>query len=135
MKTIKKLIAHVGIIMVLVTPLAISAQQGVPPGGGTGSGGTQTVNATIGNPLKAGNTTLMSLIQAILENIVMPIAAVGVVLWIIWAGLQFVLAQGNPTAIAKAKTSLLWSLIGAGILLGAVGISAVVKSTVESLVK
>lgn len=64
----------------------------------------------------------------------MPIAAVGVVVWIVWAGFTFVTAQGKPAEIEKAKSRLLWSLIGAGILLGAAGIAEVVKTTIEALI-
>jgi hypothetical protein len=63
----------------------------------------------------------------------MPIAAVGVTFWIIYAGFGFLSAQGNPTKINAARENLQWSLIGAGILLGAVGISAVVQNTVRAL--
>lgn len=64
----------------------------------------------------------------------MPIAAVAVVVWIIWAGFNFLMAQGNPAKIDQAKQRLLWSLIGAGILLGAAGISTVVQNTVRALI-
>ena len=78
-----------------------------------------------------GDCTLMDVINAILNNIVMPIAAVVVVIYIIYAGFTYVTAQGKPAEIEKAHQRLLWALVGAGILLGAVGISAVVQSTVK----
>jgi hypothetical protein len=93
-----------------------------------------TIQASIPNPLLNTNGTLLSLITDIINKIVMPIAAVGVVAWIIWAGFQFVIAQGNPTEIGKAKQNLLWSLVGAGILLGAVGISSVLTATINALI-
>lgn len=100
-------------------------------------GGTNTnppITGTIPNPFNCtGNCTIIDLITAILRNIVMPIAAVGVTFWIIYAGFGFLSAQGNQTKITAAKENLLWSLIGAGILLGAVGISAVVQNTVRAL--
>ncbi len=65
----------------------------------------------------------------------MPIAAVGVVIFIIYAGFMFVVAQGNEAKITAAKSRLLWALVGAGILLGAVGISQVVQNTVDKLIK
>jgi type IV secretory pathway VirB2 component (pilin) len=76
----------------------------------------------------------MELVTTILNNVVMPIAAVAVVIFIIWAGFTFLQAQGKPAEIDKAKQRLLWSLIGAGVLLGAAGISAVVQSTINSLI-
>ncbi len=87
---------------------------------------------TIQNPLRTSGS-LMELIVSILNNIVMPIAAVLVVLFIIYSGFMFLMAQGKPKEIEDAKKNLLWSLIGAGILLGAVAISRVVEITIRNL--
>lgn len=87
---------------------------------------------TIPNPTNAGST-LMSVLQALLNRVVMPIAAVLVVMYIIYAGFTFVTAQGNPKKIEDAKQRLLWALIGSGILLGAAAISGVVESTIRGL--
>jgi len=98
------------------------------------SGGNTTIGVRITNPVNCGdNCTIMTLITLILNNVIMPIAAVAVVLWIIWAGFNFVTAQGNPKKIEEAKQRLLWSLVGAGILLGAAAIAEVVARTVKSL--
>ena len=42
-------------------------------------------------------------------------------------------AQGNPEELTKAKEALLYSLIGAAVLLGAWAITKVVFDTVKSL--
>ncbi len=125
--------------MFIFIPLFVLAQSATPGGGsgapgGNTSGGSSQVIPPVQNPLKGAND-LMSFIRAVLNNIIMPIAAVGVVFWIIWSGFQYLLAQGNPAKITAANKQLLWSLIGAGILLGAAGISAVVERTVKELVK
>ena len=120
-KMLKKFLIYFGSFPVLIYPLLLLAQT-VPPGGGT-----------IPNPLKTGGT-LLSLLAAILNQIIMPVAAVAVVVWIIWAGFSYLRAQGKPEEIKKANQRLLWSLIGAGILLGAAGISAVIQSTVCGVV-
>ncbi|MES3005292.1 MAG: hypothetical protein V4690_04310 [Patescibacteria group bacterium] len=105
-------------------------------GGGQENPKTTTIGVNLTNPVDCGdNCTIMSLITLILKNVIMPIAAVAVVLWIIWAGFTFITAQGKPAEIEKAKQRLLWSLVGAGILLGATAISEVVQRTVESLTK
>jgi hypothetical protein len=136
MKNIIQKITYILIILCLVvTPVLVFAQV---TGGGGGSGSV-SLPIRIANPFNcgnagAGNCTLMTLINSILSGIVMPIAAVGVTVWIIWAGFGFITAQGNPGEIQKAKQRLLWALVGAGILLGAVGISAVVTSTVRALI-
>ena len=99
---------------------------------GAGTPNTTSVNVTISNPFSGGGNDLMDLLRTILNKIILPIAAVAVTMWIIWAGFQFVLAQGNEKKVTDAKSNLLWSLIGAGILLGAVGISEAVQRTIEA---
>lgn len=93
----------------------------------------QQVAIKFTNPLANQSGDLMQLITDILNKIVLPIASICIIGWIVWAGFQFVIAQGNTTAIDKAKSNLLWSLIGAGILLGAAAISKVLESTINSL--
>ncbi len=135
MKLSKKILINLLVLGVVVTPIFVFGQ-GNPSTGGTGqnpSTGNTTIGVNIENPFKGGNT-LMELVTTILNNVVMPIAAVAVVIFIIWAGFTFLQAQGKPAEIDKAKQRLLWSLIGAGVLLGAAGISAVVQSTINSLI-
>ncbi len=119
------------LIALIFIPVFSSAQV-------TGGGGGNTFQIRIQNPFNCGgnttNCSIMTLISSILNGIVMPIAAVAVVMWIVWAGFGFLKAQGNPGEIEKAKQRLLWSLIGAGILLGAAGISSVVSNTVGQLI-
>ncbi len=108
----------------------------IPPNSTSGTGAG--VNIKLENPFKCDTgtkCTLFDLVYAVLNNIVMPIAAVAVVVWIIWAGFSFLMAQGNPGKIDAAKQNLLWALIGAGVLLGAAGIAKVVENTVEALIK
>ncbi|MBI4155775.1 MAG: hypothetical protein HY507_00905 [Candidatus Zambryskibacteria bacterium] len=119
------------LLLVIILPIFAFAQGEVNSPGGGG-------NVTIPNPLKcaAGQDcgSFMSLLTAILNNIVMPVAAVAVVAYIIWAGFTYVTAQGNPKKIDEAHQRLLWALVGAGILLGAAAISRVVQTTVTSLI-
>ena len=130
-------------LAVLITPLFVSAQVGGnQPNTSGGYSGNQSSGGgiiTIHNPFNCkvtpeANCTFINLLTAILENVVMPIVSVVVVVWIIWAGFTYVLAQGNPEELKKAHKRLLWSLVGAGILLGAEAISKVVQNTVTSLI-
>lgn len=116
--------------MVMLTPILVEATTPATPPAGT------AIQFTVSNPFRCGSAScnLMSLITAILNNIVMPIAGVGVVVFIIYAGFSFVMAQGKPAEIQKAQQMLLWGLIGAGILLGAAGISRVLENTIRQLV-
>ncbi len=117
---LKKISIHALLISLFVFPVFVFASN-------------TSIPIRIENPFKGGDS-LPELITAILNNVVMPIAAVAVVIWIVWAGFTFVTAQGKPAEIEKAKSRLLWSLIGAGILLGAAGISAVVQNTIGALI-
>lgn len=126
-KILNKIIYSLLVFILLITPIFLNAEgENNPPG----------IGVKITNPFKCEGTncSLMGLILAITENIVMPIAAVMVTLWIIWAGFGFLMAQGKPVEIDKAKQRLLWSLIGAGILLGAVGIAKVIENTVGAII-
>ncbi|MCX6701766.1 MAG: hypothetical protein NTX96_01040 [Candidatus Zambryskibacteria bacterium] len=131
MKILKKISIHLFILSIFIIPVLLYAQ--ATP--------TTPIHIGISNPLKCDSgsgqdcNSLSGLITAILNNVVMPIAAVAVVIWIIWAGFTFITAQGKPAEIEKAKGRLLWSLIGAGILLGAAGISAVIQNTIGALIK
>ena len=131
MNIFKKIPICLLVLSFLVIPVFTYAQNNTPP--------ATSIHIGISNPFDCGlpdnnQCTLISLITAVLNNIVMPIAAVAVVIWIIWAGFTFLTAQGKPAEITKAKDRLLWSLIGAGILLGAAGISAVVQNTIQNLI-
>jgi hypothetical protein len=55
------------------------------------------------------------------------------VLFIVYAGLRFVLAQGKPEDLAKARTNMLWTVIGIGIFLSAWLLSEVIANTVNSV--
>ena len=95
---------------------------------------TKLVLATavkIDNPL--GNiNSIPDLISAILGAIV-AIGAPIAVLFLIYAGFMFVTARGNDTRLAKAKETLMWTIVGIVILLGAELLSEVVKGTIEQL--
>jgi heme/copper-type cytochrome/quinol oxidase subunit 2 len=56
-----------------------------------------------------------------------------IVLFIIYAGFLFVTAGDNESQISKAKTTILWTLIGAAVLIGAKVIAMAIQTTVLSL--
>lgn len=135
MKNFKKISIHLLVLSIFLVPFFVYGQPtGVNNPNPTGVNNSPPIAVHIDNPFKGGND-LMSLITALLNNVVMPIAAVVVVMWIIWAGFGYLMAQGKPAEIQKANQRLLWSLIGAGILLGAAAISKVVETTINALTK
>lgn len=84
----------------------------------------------IKNPISVND--LNGFIKAILEGAIkigIPIIALA----IIYSGFLFVKARGNPEAISKAKDTLLYTLIGAAILLGSWAIAQLVSNTILAL--
>lgn len=82
------------------------------------------------NPITS--TTIVGLIEKILKGVIkigMPI----LVLAIIYSGFLFVSAQGNSEKLSEAKRALLYTLIGAAILLGSWGIAQLITETVKAL--
>ncbi len=114
-----------------------SAGSGTATGGSVGSG-TVAQPVTLINPLKGvdcasgtGNCLL-----AFLNNIltfVIEIGTVIIILMLVFVGYKFVAAQGSDSKITEARTMLLWTVIGALVLLGAKAISLGILSTVQAL--
>ncbi len=99
--------------------------------------GTQTgvnINATIKNPLSDSISDIPSFIEAIL-NIVLTIGVPIVALAIIYCGFLFVTAQGSAEKITKAKKALMFTLIGAALLLGSWILATAIKGTVLEIQK
>lgn len=106
--------------------------------GGTGDdqingGGTGTdITVKIENPLSSEIDSIPKFIQAVIK-IVLTVGVPIVVLAIIYTGFLFVQAQGNSEKLTKAKDSLLYTLIGAALLLGAFVIAQAIGATVEEI--
>lgn len=105
--------------------------------GGTGpttdTGGVQ-INTSIENPLRSDIDTIPKFIEAIITAVLyigVPIVALA----IIYTGFLFVSAQGNSEKLTKAKKALLYTLIGAVLLLGAFVIANAIQSTVHEIEK
>lgn len=85
------------------------------------------------NPLgENGPTSIEVFLLKFLQGAIklgLPIVALA----IIYCGFLFVKAQGNPEELGKAKEALMYTLIGAAILLGAVGITNLVINTVTGI--
>lgn len=66
---------------------------------------------------------------AILGAIV-KLATILLTLMLVYTGFLFVMAQGNEEKLTNAKNTLVWTVIGGLILLGATAIQAVITATV-----
>lgn len=96
------------------------------PGAGGSSGGVTTLK----NPISANN---LNEFLAKLIDIALYLAVPVLVLAFIWVGFQFVIAQGNATKIAKAKSNLWYTLLGAAIVIGIKVIQTIVTGTIDTI--
>ena len=86
----------------------------------------------INNPLGNNINSIPSFVQTLLGGILqigIPIVALA----IIYSGFLFVFARGNSEKLSKAKDALLYTLIGAAILLGSWAIAQMISATVTGL--
>ncbi|MFA6503071.1 MAG: hypothetical protein WCT45_02345 [Candidatus Paceibacterota bacterium] len=114
------------------SPLALAATPGGTAPAGSVPGGTAPVSdTTLMNPLKAG-TDLESFLNEILSFII-RIGTIAIILMIVYVGYKFVVAQGAPGKLEEARGMLLWTIIGALVLLGAQAISLSIQATVKAL--
>lgn len=84
---------------------------------------------TLPNPLAGGVDSIRGLVEFVLNNIVLPVGAIVVVLYIIYAGFLFVTARGSESKLEDAKSTLYHAIIGTAILLGATAISIAISNT------
>ncbi len=84
------------------------------------------------NPLAGTASTVPEVIRAFM-NAVMKVAIPFIVVFFIWAGLRFILAQGNKDKIAEAKKMFWYTIIGSLLILGAWGITNAIVGTINSL--
>lgn len=124
-KLILDISAFIVVLMLLITPLISFADTGTNP--------VAKPAVKIYNPL-GKEITIPGLIQDILEKaikIFIPVIALA----IIYSGFLFVSAMGNSEKLKKAKDALLYTLIGAAILLGSWAIAKLIADTVGALGK
>lgn len=124
----KSIFSFLLIIFVFITPVLAFAQD--TDGNLSGNGGDFT---KVKNPIPA-ITSIPEFIKTILEFVIkigIPIVALA----IIYSGFLFVSARGKPSELETAKRSIMYTLIGAAILLGAWAIAIMISETVLDLGK
>lgn len=141
MKKIISMISRcVVIILLAIVAHASYASPGTPssgPGGNVGTpsvgSGQQNLNLDLHlqNPLSVN--TLQEFIKKFLD-VVLTIAIPVIALFIIYSGFLFVTAQGNSKKLTDAKNTLLYTIIGAAILLGAWVLASAVAETVNQVI-
>jgi hypothetical protein len=102
------------------------------------TGGTSTTNTAsefplqfrLENPLKVN--TIEEAISLFMETVV-KLAIPFIVVFFIWSGVNFILAQGNKTKLENAKKMFWNTVIGTLLILGAWAITDAIVGTVNSL--
>ncbi|HLP86658.1 MAG TPA: hypothetical protein VK153_02170 [Candidatus Paceibacterota bacterium] len=123
--------------VMLLAPVVFAAPDGVDNTNNNSAGVDNTgtnITTKIENPLGDNIKDIPSFIKEII-NIVLYIGIPIVALAIIYTGFLFVQAQGNSEKLTKAKNSLVYTLIGAALLLGAFVIADAIGKTVEDIKK
>lgn len=89
--------------------------------------------ATLINPLGSGGPSdLTTFVKDILQ-IVIELGAIVVVFFIIFAGFKYVTAGGDEKKIKDAHSILLWTVVGAAIILGAQVLLTAITGTINEL--
>lgn len=105
------------------------------PGTTTGGPGTNTgvkINSGIKNPLSSTFSDIPSFIKGVLKAVLI-IGIPIITLAIIYSGFLFVTAQGNSEQLKKAKKAILYTLIGAALLLGSMVITEAIQKSVDDI--
>ena len=92
---------------------------------------TGAISFQLSNPL-GGTADLPTFVQNILKAAVLFLTPV-VTVMMLYSGFLFVKARGNSENLTEAKSALMYTMIGAALVLGAEGFSLVIKNTVTCL--
>lgn len=87
----------------------------------------------LANPLEGGNIDSIPKLVETLLRIILTIGVPIIALAIIYAGFKFVTAQGNPEKLKEAKSTFVWVVVGAAILLSAYAIATGISATIADI--
>lgn len=132
-------LAFAFLVFFTFAPTALALTSGVDTSGNIQSGVDTGTSVKLINPLNTGagdcsatNTCLSAFLTNIL-NFVVNIGTVVVILMLVYVGFLFVVARGVPGKIEEARKALLWTVVGALILLGAKAIAIGIQATVQAI--
>ena len=91
----------------------------------------ETGGGKLSNPL--GKTESFAQLIAAIANIIMKVGIPIAAIFLIYSGLMFVTARGSEEQLKKAKNTFMWTVVGTGILLGAVVIAKGIEATITAL--
>jgi hypothetical protein len=104
---------------------------GLPHGASAQSSGGSQLNFKLDNPID-GSGDLPAFVTTIANGLVILLTPL-VVIMVLYSGFLFVTAKGNVEKLGTAKQALLYTLIGAAIVLGAQGFATIIQNTVGCL--
>ncbi|TSC58839.1 MAG: hypothetical protein Greene041679_41 [Parcubacteria group bacterium Greene0416_79] len=121
MKSPRRVFSIVAALTALLFPLAVlfAADPSLSP-----------LPPKLDNPLRFG--TLEDFLIEIVR-VVVQYGAILVVFFLVYAGFQFVTAQGNEEKLAQAKKMFVWVVVGAFVLLGVFVLRAAICGTLNQL--
>ncbi len=85
------------------------------------------------NPLEERGITDMTGLLRVVLSAFMAIMFPITVLFIVYTGFLFLTAQGNPAKISQAKEYLIYTIIGALLILGSYALSTAIRATVNNI--
>jgi TRAP-type C4-dicarboxylate transport system permease small subunit len=85
--------------------------------------------AKLENPI--GSIGSVPELLASILNVLLIVAMPIIVLYLIYAGFQYVIARGKPEELQKANRSIMYGLIGAVIVVGAFAILEIITNLVD----
>ncbi len=114
---------------IILLPTLVLAAVGDPSGGSTADpGGVRSFQ--VNNPLN------FSSVSSFMEALLRAVIAIGIpiaVLFVVWAGLKFVTAQGNAEELKAARKNFVWTIVGIAIFLGAALLAQLIKATLQTV--
>jgi len=133
----KNLFVFLLVSFVIVAPVVLFAQIETGTGNQGNLGGTgQTGNLGGGESARVVNPINTNTVDEFIKVVLVGVIKIGIpiiVLALVYCGFLFVSARGNSEKISKAKDALLYTIIGAAVLLGSWAIAELISSTVLQL--
>lgn len=98
----------------------------------TGAGCSGQPTSGLQNPLSVCSVSeFIALVLKVMVMVALPIIS----FFIVYSGFLFISAQGNPEQLSKAKTNLMYVIIGAILILGAWVIATLIGGTVSQVLR
>jgi hypothetical protein len=92
----------------------------------------QQQNGGLNNPLSNEFSTVPKFIEGALKVLVM-VALPIITVFVVYAGFKFILAQGNPGELEKAKKNFFYVIIGSLLIMSAWILATLIGGTVSQL--